>query len=905
MAKLANRYIEYIIGEDGSNSSFRDASSGVDYCIPSPFATIKANGREVTSSAASLDDGILSLVFEDGSRVDLSVEIRDDYFVFTVTGADADSAEELAFLNLNLRLEGGADEPLACTALALNLQTKVEELPRPRGKLRAYCYPRFGLEGAAVALIATRQERVREAIKKVVTGSPGLPESPIGGAWAMDSPHSRGSYVFNFDGIPEERAEEWVSFAKELGVGQIDFHGGKSFRFGDCRPDPDIYPRGIAGMRAVNEALHGYGILAGLHTYAFFIDKSCPWVTPVPDRRLATDATFSLARPVGPDDEEIEVVESTEGMSAVTGFFVRNSVTLRIDDELVTYEGVTRTPPYTFTGCVRGACGTSRATHGRGAEAHHLKECFGLFAPDPGSTLFTEVIQSIAETYNEGGFDMIYLDALDGEDVLGGRENGWHYGSRFVYELCKRLDRPALMEMSTFHHHLWHVRSRMGAWDHPNRSYKRFIDIHCAANEEYGRMFLPTQLGWWAFKMWRGFDIERTFPDDIEYLCCKAIATDSGLSIMGINPEKMRESPGLARLAGIVREYEELRLSGVLPAEVRERIGQPGREFTVSRQPGDRWEIAPVVYRKHKVESREGWSTAWMVENPFRAQPPGIRIEPLMSAEGYRGDGSRALWDLAGGFERETASGEISVELAPSDAVSPDGTESRALRAFNGSGGSEGAWTKIERSFNPPLDMSSRQGMGLWVRGDGRGEVLNIQLRSPPHVVHAIGEHYIRMDFSGWRYFELIEPEGERFDLYRWPYAGFYSVYRESVDYDMIESLGIWYNNLPPGKEVECMLTPVRALPLIDRKLREPGLNIGGDDISFPVDIQPGEYLELSSGSCAVYGPEGQVIDNPAPSGDPRLRRGKNEVRFISAHGGQNPRANITLRAQGKPIYRT
>ena len=39
------------------------------------------------------------------------------------------------------------------------------------------------------------------------------------------------------------------------------------------------------------------------------------------------------------------------------------------------------------------------------------------------------------------------------------------------------------MEMSTFHHHLWCVRSRYCAWDHPNRSHKRFIDLHIAENE--------------------------------------------------------------------------------------------------------------------------------------------------------------------------------------------------------------------------------------------------------------------------------------------------------------------------------------------------------------------------------------------------------------------------------------
>ena len=215
------------------------------------------------------------------------------------------------------------------------------------------------------------------------------------------------------------------------------------------------------------------------------------------------------------------MAETTQNVSAVTGFFVRNSVTLRIEDELITYTGVQSNAPFGFRGCQRGAYGTQASAHEQGAKAYHLKECFGLFVPDPETTLLEEVAARTAETYNACGFDMIYLDALDGEDILGGAENGWHYGSKFVYQLWQRLQKPALMEMSTFHHHLWCVRSRYGAWDHPSRSHKQFIDLHCASNEAARRLFLPGELGWWALKSWGGPQIEPTFDDDIEYLMTK------------------------------------------------------------------------------------------------------------------------------------------------------------------------------------------------------------------------------------------------------------------------------------------------------------------------------------------------------------------------------------------------
>ncbi len=369
------------------------------------------------------------------------------------------------------------------------------------------------------------------------------------------------------------------------------------------------------------DSLHDAGIAAGLHTYAFFIAKDCPWVTPVPDPRLASDATFTLSEPLSAEVEAVTVAESTQDVSAITGFFVRNSVTLRIEDELITYTGVRSQPPWGFTGCRRGAHGTQVSSHPAGTKVHHLKECFGLFVPDPETTLLAEVAAKTAEAFNQCGFDMIYFDALDGEDTLGGSQWSWHYGSRFVYEVWQRLEKPALMEMSTFHHHLWCVRSRYCAWDHPNRSHKRFIDLHVADNENSRHMFLPGELGWWALKNWSGPQVEPTFADDIEYLMTKALATNTGFALMGIDPNTAKNVPALPRLASIIKRYEDLRHSGQVPPAIASQLRQPGAEFTLVGDTSGPWRFVPVSYAKHRVEESGGPTAIWSVTNKFAPQP--------------------------------------------------------------------------------------------------------------------------------------------------------------------------------------------------------------------------------------------------------------------------------------------
>ena len=71
------------------------------------------------------------------------------------------------------------------------------------------------------------------------------------------------------------------------------------------------------------------------------------------------------------------------------------------------------------------------------------------------------------------------------------------------------------------------------------------------------------------------------------------------------------------------------------------------------------------------------------------------------------------------------------------------------------------------------------------------------------------------VDFTGWRYFELVEPESRRWALYAWPYGDPYSIYRESVNFSQVASLSIWFNNIPPGKAVTCYLSPIKAMPLL------------------------------------------------------------------------------------------
>jgi hypothetical protein len=898
------------VSGDARVVEFVDSQSGQNYVAGEggPCAWVRKANQLLPATSLSVVDSQWHVRFgESGMEAVLRPIAHPRHVVWEVVSLSSEDVEEFVFCDVPLKLQGAPAEPFAACALALNLKTNVAELPRPASRLRAVCYPKFGCAGAAVAIVACPSAELRAALQEAVSAAPELPHSPLGGPWALDAPINRGSYLFNFDGITEENVDEWIALARSLGMTQIDFHGGSSFRFGDFRLNPTRYPQGRASMRAVIDKLHAAGIAAGLHTYAFFIAKDCPWVTPVPDPRLASDATFTLTEPLTAETDTMTVGESTRNVSAITGFFVRNSVTLRIDNELITYTGVRTEPPFGFIGCRRGANGTQAAAHAPGAKVHHLKECFGLFVPDPDTTLFTEVAAATADTFNDCGFDMIYFDALDGEDILGGAQWAWHYGSRFAYEVWQRLKKPALMEMSTFHHHLWCVRSRLCAWDHPTRSHKRFIDLHNADNENSRRMFLPGELGWWALKSWTGPQGEPTFADDIEYLMTKSLATNTGLALMGIDPTTAKTVPALPRLAAIIKRYEDLRHSGQVGATIAEQLRQPGAEFTLLGDVSAGWQFAPVDYAKHRVEEGGGPTAAWRATNKFAAQPLRLRIETLMAAGPYNAPENLTLTDFQSTteFSQRAAQPNVTAELTTAVEPAQTGTVSGCYSAVSDCPSPKAAWTMIAKPFAPPNNLSAHQALGVWIHGDGQGEILNFQLRSPEHLVGNLADHYVSIDFTGWRYCELIEPEGSRWSDYQWPYGNAYAIYRESIQHSQISSLGLWYTNLPQGKKVTCYLSPIKALPLVATKLINPSVRVGDAQLTFPVEIDSGCYLEFNAlDDCRLYGPQGGLLRTVEPTGTvPQLAPGDNSLEFrCDSPPGVRARAHVTVITQGEPL---
>jgi hypothetical protein len=217
------------------------------------------------------------------------------------------------------------------------------------------------------------------------------------------------------------------------------------------------------------------------------------------------------------------------------------------------------------------------------------------------------------------------------------------------------------------------------------------------------------------------------------------------------------------------------------------------------------------------------------------------------------------------------------------------------------------AWAGYRKQFKPVLNLKERPALGLWIEGDGLGEIIAVRLESPRQVAFgAVADRYVTIDFTGRRWFALVETESGRWSDYTWNDGkGIYNVYRETVDFGAVESVEIRCQNLPPGKEVKCGIGPIKALPMLPGKVKDPTLMINGAKTVFPAELTSGCWLECNGPEdCVLYSAKGEILGRIALSGGlPILRAGQNEIQFSCVStNGPAPRVKVTLFTHGPEL---
>ena len=755
------------------------------------------------------------------------------------------------------------------------------------------------LAGRRVGFVAAPRVRLVGALQEMTLAA-GVPHTTAGGPWALSSEQCRGSYM-NAN-VSADTIEDAIVLALRGGFDVIHFRENWYSCRGHYPLSTNDWPGGLAQMKAAVARIHAAGLRAGLHTLSGCIDPKDSWITPRCSHDLMAWATYTLAAPLDGASQELLVEEMPVATHDVTFTYNGNGNAIRIGDEIVQYTGVRREKPYAFTGITRGAFGTVVSNHAKGEKADYLQQRYIAFYPKPDSALAADLAKCIGHVYRTCGFDQIYCDGIEGMYTPYGMAKMRH----LIMSECTADGHPCLNEDSTGGNIVacWWFHSRVGAWDSTIWAPKRFHDFHIERMNETDvrrRDFRELQMGWWCIGPYRSYGRPHC-EDDMEYYAGKNVPLDASMSVYA--PVKSGPQDfSTQRQWTILGWYEHFRRAGAFAGNVVEMLGVPRSEFRLRQCDDGAWRIQPVDCQVHRVHSRPvaNWDVA--VEGGKEAF---LRIESLYAGEPF--DSSSAVAAMTPeDVPSLVVSNAPAVRCEVAAADDPERGRVVRVRAVNGGSSAVGAWACAAKEFRPYFDMKGGFVLAFWVKGDGSGALLNVQAMSPREYGRSYSEHYVKLDFTGWRYMEmpLREKDAAEYLDHKWPYAGGYAeVFHRIVNQKYVSAVKLYLNDVPPGGSAEAAVGEIRFVRQRDAGCRRPSVIVNGRMFAAPFDLKSGDFAEYGDGFWTHLDRNRTPIERVAAAEPISLVRGKNSIAYHAGvmTAGTWPRAEVTLFTFGERI---
>lgn len=583
---IATGMLDLVIAEDATLQSLTLTGSEQELAragMPTAYAHLASTDQPIAATAAAAEGGRITWSFGDSG---ISAVI---------------SWKEVGGMPI-LTLEEIAGEPVQLDFLVLPLAEG--------GALRAGGHAVEYADGPGVALIGGTQEcwvhadATPRLFASYVAGVSTFPlqAAVIAAPWteipqaimaaearfgirvgmkAKLSDAARGSYLM-ISGVSHYNIDTVIDWAKRGGFGSILMIYGTWGHFGRHYAVPEATsPGGIEQLRAAVERIHDAGLLAGAHMFSSKQPKTTVLNQGDADPRFYEDLHLTLAEPLAADADRLVTTEPPSDWPVTTG-----TRDIRINGEMMVYTALSLEPSFGFTGLQRGMYGSTARAHEAEAEVAHVKtdESRGIFIIDQATDLLDEHSGDIARTYNAAGFDWIYFDGA--EDV---HEPRWFTTSNAQVAVIEKLERePALVQMASSSPFSWHLATRVGQRDYfwVSPSYKDEVDDAVAKSWPRARReLMVADFGWFPLRE-GGEHVPPTQVDDAEYLCARALATDSAYSIL-TGVDGMRRVPSLDAILHLMQRYEHHKFAGTFDEALKERIREPHRDWMLIERPGE------------------------------------------------------------------------------------------------------------------------------------------------------------------------------------------------------------------------------------------------------------------------------------------------------------------------------
>ena len=428
----------------------------------------------------------------------------------------------------------------------------------PARVLSANAYKRHGVEGAQCAVVAATAENWPKAVERMQRTA-GIPSPKPGGGWRDASQYVRDSYFFlTYFNVDEYDAA--LQFAKRGGFKQILLlQNSWCASTGHYRVNEANFPGGLPTLRQTIEKFRSEGIRFGFHLLAASVDTNDPYMTPVPDKRFLLGESTTLAADLSADAKTIPTATDATVFPVGQDPYMGSGQVVRIDDELIQYGGVDANG---LTDCKRGLYGTKVAEHKKGSAVSHFIRAYGYHMPDLDGDFIDEIAGNFARLANELPLDMIYFDGSELLQRPGDGGEHWYYNARLHKAFYDKInDKNILYQGSSCSPYSWHMIPRSASAD-GHDDLKAYLEERSGGFLGMRDNNMRLDVGWYY-----GYDRNAT-PDMYEYCLGTTIGYDASFSFQA-SVGAASKHPFIGEILDLIRDYEELRLSGRVPEEVK------------------------------------------------------------------------------------------------------------------------------------------------------------------------------------------------------------------------------------------------------------------------------------------------------------------------------------------------
>tara|TARA_R110000868_G_scaffold132180_1_gene342760 strand:+ start:45560 stop:47992 length:2433 start_codon:yes stop_codon:yes gene_type:complete len=508
------------------------------------------------------------------------------------------------------------------TALPKDYGSSLQAYTRNRNKERVvatmghehYVAPAFkdeGIVGSKIALFGCAPEEVLNTLE-VIELAEGLPHPTIDGVWSKRAKTATAAYLIQDFGTAT--IDEAIALTKKAGL-QYLYHSGPFLNWGHFDLQKKAFPENWDSMKECVDKAEQEGIKLGAHTLSNFITTNDPYVTPIPDDRLAKVGSSVLVNDISEQEKNIEIKDPT--------FFNQmgnNSLhAVVIGSEIIRYESVSETAPWILTNSQRGAFGTQ-------ASSHNKEDIISKLADHAYKTFLTntdlgvEMATRIGDLYNKTGLKQISFDGLEGNYSTGmGTYGELLFVDAWFNNLLPEIKNDYIMDASRPGHYFWHMFTRMN-WGEPwYAGFRESQTSYRLLNQDYFRRnFIPCMLGWFSMR-------DNTSLEDIEWMLARSAAFDAGYALVTSVDLVKKNGFGDVILEKI-KQWEKARLGGAFSFEQKKRMENIKDEFSLETVSENSWNLIPYEVQRfeHDLKIRQPGEPVWSVfqyKNKFASQP--------------------------------------------------------------------------------------------------------------------------------------------------------------------------------------------------------------------------------------------------------------------------------------------